>query len=307
MRMIALPFAAAGLAAFGLSGCKDHGAEIRALQDDLVAAREALEESDAARNRLRADTNARIEALQDRLESLALHPLQAREVETLRAEVAELKAEGVTSVLPAIEKRFAEVEARVDRVKGDAAASAAAKVAEMRPRADDRAIAAAVERALQEREKYSKPTKNFDEAFGRLNISDAEKLQLREEVKKTKKEMLELLETPMTSGRIPAEEVIDTILRVSAKDDGAHDRFAKLLRDLSTEIVPGDPRGRTYVAAIEEIKKTGREAMARMLSAEDQRRLDAAHKDWSEFEIGPDDPWGPIYAERLDKYNREKK
>ncbi|MCC6572979.1 MAG: hypothetical protein IT462_04225 [Planctomycetes bacterium] len=293
--------ALAAVALLALSGCKDHGADIRALQDDLASTRGALEDARADAERQQGYAAQRLKALEDKLDALE-RGYSGADIAALRKDVVELRATG-KPVEAGLEKRLAEVETRVERIKEETATKA-----EMKPAAvDEKTISAIVDKKLAEQQESATPTKNFADAMERLNISNAEKAAIRDEVKKTKKDMLELLEIPMHNGRVPAEEVIDTLIRIGAKEQGADERFGKLLLELSSEKVPGDPQGRSYVKAVEDLKKQNREAISRVLSPADQRKLDAAHKDWSEFEIGDDDPWGAIYLERLDKYNKEKK
>jgi hypothetical protein len=117
--------------------------------------------------------------------------------------------------------------------------------------------------------------------------------------------MLETLEVPTADGRVLAEELIDVFIRVAngeAKETDAHAVFL----ELAGQKIPGDIEGRTYMEAINAIKARNREDISRILSPQDQRKLTAAHEDWSDFEVGEGDPWGALYMERLQKYQQEK-
>ncbi len=149
-------------------------------------------------------------------------------------------------------------------------------------------------------------TKNFEEAMVQLDISDAEKSAIRDSILKCKKSMVETLEVPTAGGRIPAEEVIDCLVKMQDQEAGAAEEFQKLILFLSTEKVPGDEKKRSYVQAIEDYKKLNRETIAKILSPSDRKRLDACHADWSEFELGEDDPFTQLYLARVNKTARKK-
>ena len=69
---------------------------------------------------------------------------------------------------------------------------------------------------------------------------------------------------------------------------------------------PGDAEGRTYMETINAIKKKNREAIGRILTPEQQAALTRAHADWTDFEVGEGDPWGPLYLKRLEEYQKRK-
>ncbi|KAA0217660.1 hypothetical protein EDM80_03000 [bacterium] len=170
---------------------------------------------------------------------------------------------------------------------------------------------AELEARLAKLEKGASPaevtaTKNFEEAMVQLDISDAEKSAIRDSILKCKKAMVETLEVPTAGGRIPAEEVIDCLVKMQDQEEGAAEEFQKLILFLSTEKVPGDEKKRSYLQALEESKKVNRETIAKILSPADRKRLDACHADWSEFELGEDDPFTQLYLARVNKTARKK-
>lgn len=146
-----------------------------------------------------------------------------------------------------------------------------------------------------------KPTKNFDEAIVQLDISDAEKEAVRDAVKKCKKAQLETLDVPTKDKRIMSEELIDAFIKAQDDAEKAQAELQKIFIFLSTEKVPGDEKGRTYVQVIEDHKKVMRTAIQKILSPADQQRLTAIHADWAEFELGEDDPWTELYVSRMTK------
>lgn len=86
--------------------------------------------------------------------------------------------------------------------------------------------------------------------------------------------------------------------------DAKQSDFTKLYLELTQTEIPGDIEGRTYAEAIEDIKARNREDISRILTEEDRKKLDAAHEDWSDFDID-DDPFGELYMERLRKREQE--
>lgn len=146
-----------------------------------------------------------------------------------------------------------------------------------------------------------KPTKNFDEAMVQLDISEAEKESVRDAVLKCKKAQVETLEVPTKDKRVLAEELIDTFIKMQDNPDKAEGEIQKLFIFMSTEKVPGDEKGRTYVQVIEDHKKVMRAAIQKVLSPGDQQRLTAIHADWAEFELGEDDPFTILYIARMNK------
>ncbi len=146
-----------------------------------------------------------------------------------------------------------------------------------------------------------KATKNFDEAMVQLDISEAEKSAIRDAVKKCKKAQVETLEVPTKDKRIMAEELIDVFIKMQDSPDKAQQELQQLFIFLSTEKVPGDEKNRTYVQVIEDHKKVMRAAIQKILSPADQQRLTACHGDWSEFELGEDDPFTILYIARMNK------
>lgn len=146
-----------------------------------------------------------------------------------------------------------------------------------------------------------KPTKNFDEAMVQLDISDAEKETVRDAIKKCKKAQVETLEVPTKDKRVMAEELIDVFIKMQDNPDKAQQELQELFIFLSTEKVPGDEKNRTYVQVIEAHKKVMREAIQKILSPADQQRLTACHADWSELELGEDDPFTILYISRMNK------
>lgn len=187
--------------------------------------------------------------------------------------------------------RIAELEKEVAQLKKD-------KEALIKKLAD-------IEKRLAKLEKGAagdvKQTKNFDEAMVQLDISEAEKSAIRDLIKKCKKAQVETLEVPTKDKRVMAEELIDVFIKMQDDPEKAQKEFQDLFTYLSTEKVPGDEKGRTYVQVIEAHKKVMRDGIQKILSTPDQQRLTAIHADWAEFELGEDDPFTILYISRLNK------
>lgn len=286
-----------------LAGCQDN-TETDKLRTQLVATRaelaEAREKSDADKAELQARI-ARLEARLGKASSEGAQPTLREELDALKAE---LKAAKDPETQAALEQRIAAVEGRVEKVKEEALEEArkGAAGAGGGPVDEDK-IAELAARKIAD----GQPTKDFNQAINRLNLSEAEKQAVKDEIIKSKKEMLELLDVPTTNGRRFGEELIDLFIKGAAtgeKQDGA---FMNILADLNNTKVPGDSQGRTYLQMIEDIKKRNRENVGRILKPEDQSKLDAAHKDWTDFEGIEGDPWGELYMQRLKKYQEENK
>jgi len=152
-----------------------------------------------------------------------------------------------------------------------------------------------------------KATKNFEEAMVQLDISDAEKDAIRESVKKCKKAMIETMQVPTKDGRIVAEELIDAFIKSQSDNEDAAAEIQRVFLFMSSEKVPGDEKKRTYVQIVEEHKKLNRQAISKILNPADQRRLDACHADWADFELGEDDPFTELYLARLSKMGKKDK
>ena len=287
-----------------LAGCADHSDEIDELkgliatqQTELDSVREDFEtETDKLRKeieRLRAqlgDTPEGAEAV-----SLAerLKVLQERlaEVEKGSEAEGELAAE-----VAALKKKF-------ESVKTEAIKAAELVAAKTVGNLDEERLAELIAEKTAEAAVRNAPTKDLATALGRLEISDAEKDAIRTHVIDAKRERLELLEIETADGRVFAEEVIDIFIGPGEQAD-KHGKIIKIFMELMTTKVPGDAQDRTYAEALEEIKRNNRENIGRILSDEDRRTLSNAHEDWTEFEVGGDDPWGELAAERMDKMKK---
>jgi hypothetical protein len=170
---------------------------------------------------------------------------------------------------------------------------------------DEDRVAELAAKKLAEQQANSTPTKNLKQALARLDISQAEQEMVRQEIISAKKGILETLEVPTTTGRNLAVELIDKMLAVQNGDAEQSDLMG-IFGDLATLKVPGDASGRTYMDAINAIKKKNRETIGRILTPEDQSKLTRAHEDWTDFEVGEGDPWGALYLERLEAYQKRK-
>jgi hypothetical protein len=290
-RMLPLAGAALLLAA----GCNDQSDEIARVRAEQQMQRTRLDENEerwaAERKQLQDD----IAALRAQLGQAG--PDEAKPLQERLAEL-EAKAAGDTDWV-------ADVEARLDGVKAEAVAAAREEAAKGGGMVDEDRVAELAAKKLAEQQANSTPTKNLKQALARLDISQAEQEMVRQEIISAKKGILETLEVPTTTGRNLAVELIDKMLAVQNGDAEQSDLMG-IFGDLATLKVPGDASGRTYMDAINAIKKKNRETIGRILTPEDQSKLTRAHEDWTDFEVGEGDPWGALYLERLEAYQKRK-
>lgn len=281
-------------------GCKDNSSEVAQLKADMAAQHKQFhDESDAwksERERLRRDLDelkAQLGTLGDKGQKPVADAI--RELETRLAEAEN------TATSPDVEAKLAALEAGLARVKSEAGEIAREEVAKASMGSvDEEKLAALTAKKMAEEQAASAPTKNLSEALDRLDVSEAEKDQVKQHILEAKSAILETLEVPTEDGRILAEELIDTILKVQNGKAEQTD-MNKLFLELSTKKLPGDVQGRTYLQVIEAHKVRNREQIGRILGKSDQDKLTKAHADWTDFEVGEGDPWVGLYMERLEK------
>lgn len=292
---MALPLAALG--------CGDQR-EMEALRAELARTKtelsDAREEARLDQTRLQ-ERLARLEARLGREGAAGERSVQ-EELSALKAELAKA-ASGEEKA--ALEKRIAAVETRVESVKTEAMDEA--RKGQGGGAVDEQRIAEMAAKKLAEEQAANAPTKNFDQAIARLSASEAEKQAVKDEILKSKKEILELLEVPTAEGRNFGEEVIDAFIASQMGAEGAQARLLNLFADLANTRVPGDADNRSYAQALEDIKKKNRQTIGRILSPDDQKKLDRAHADWTDFEGLEGDPFTDFYLQRLKKYQDANK
>ncbi|MBK9975677.1 MAG: hypothetical protein IPP14_12970 [Planctomycetes bacterium] len=303
MKRMALISATAALLLAG--GCSPNTEETDRLRGDLAKQKAEVAESRAAWESERDKLKGELAELRGRIgESKPDHPL-GQTVEDLQKRVDKFEKSGDSKTgerLTALEKSVETVKKEaVDAAKAEAAKTATGSTTGMTKEELD---AYMTKKAAEDAE-ANKETKNLADALSRLNISDAEKEAIRQSVIDCKKAQLELLETPTADGRIFAEELIDTFIKIQDGKATQAD-VGKLFMELVATKVPGDVQGRTYVQAIEEYKQRNKDSIGKLLTPEDQKKLSRAHPDWSEFEVGEGDPFGALYMERMQKYQKSK-
>jgi chromosome segregation ATPase len=281
------------LLAVVLAGCKDNTQEVDKLRNDLSAQQHKFDEANdrwaSERDLLRAE----LEALKARLGTLDAEGAKpvAERIKELEDKLA---AEATTGADPEL---VAKVDALAEKV--DAVSS---KVDSVDGRVSE--VNAKVDAGNAMTDPEAAPEKNLVQAMARLNVSDAEKEQIRQSIVDAKKQILETLEVPTEDGRNLAEELIDTFIKIQDGDAKQTDAMA-LFIELGNKKIPGDIEGRTYAQAIDAIKARNKEDIGRILSPADQRKLTAAHPDWTDFDV-EGDPWGTLYMERLQKHQAGK-
>lgn len=286
--------------AVALTGCKDHSKDIEELESQIAAQQKRLDTKETELRDENVKLRDRIDELEKRLGERGPDAASiADEIKQLRTDMASGNTKETDAKIDALEKRL-------DTFKDDVVteAKSEAEKAVAGAMLDEDKIAEIAAKKLADEQAKNAPTKNLEQAMARLDISQAEKDAIRQHVIDSKKEMLDLLDTPTEDGRNFGEEIIDTFLKIQ---NGKADNTAILtiFGEMSNTIIPGDPGGRTYSQAIDEIKKKNKENIGRILSEEDQNALTRAHEDWTDFEVGEDDPWSALYMERLEKYNEE--
>ena len=297
----------AAILPLALAGCKDDR-ETEKLKGDLAATRqeltEARDEAKTEQSRLH-DRISRLEARVGETDGSSAEGNISHDLAALKAELAKSNS---SESQAALEKRVAAVETRVEKAKAEAIDEAKKNSAASGNGAVDEAkIAELAAKRLAEEQAANAPTKKFDEAINRLNISEAEKEAIKQEIVKSKKEILELLEVPTADGRRFGEELVDAVIKAQMGNEGGQANLMNLFADLTNTKLPGDMNGRSYAQALEDIKKRNRETVGRVLTPDDQRKLDRAHSDWTDFEVGEQDPFMALYLQRLKKYQEENK
>lgn len=302
---ILLPMSGLVLGVSLLCGCQDNSKEVEKLRSDLIAQQKHLDESNDRWASERDVMRAEINDLQKLLGTLNADgqpsvPVADRisELEGRLQEVGESsKDEAVTAEVKALNKRLDGIKAELDGVKIDVAKGGGT--------IDEDKVAELMAKKMAAEQAANAPTKDLNQALDRLDISQGEKDQILQHIIDAKKQILETLEVPDENGRVYAEELIDTFIKIQNGDAKMTDVHA-LFIELSTKKIPGDIEGRTYAEAIDAVKAVNREDIGRILTEDDQKKLTAAHDDWTDFEVGDGDPWGEMYMDRLQKYNESK-
>lgn len=293
-------FASLLSAAVMAGACADQSSEVAQLKADMAAQQKQFHaESDAwktEREKLRRDLDD-LKAKLGTLDGDNAKPV-AEAIRELEGRITEAEK---SEASPDVTAKLAALEAKLDKVKveaGEIARDEAAKAS--MGSVDEEKLAELTAKKLAEEQAASAPTKNLQEALNRLDVSEAEKDQVKQHILEAKAAILETLEVPTADGRNLAEELIDTILKVQNGKAEQTD-MNKIFLELSTTKVPGDLEGRTYLQVIEAHKVRNREQIGRILGKADQDKLTKAHADWTDFEIGEGDPWVGLYMERLEK------
>lgn len=286
-----------------LVGCQDNSQEVNKLRADLTAEQKRFDEASntwaSERDAMRADIAA-LKAQLGTLDADSARPMAERikELET-RVEEGSKPDPELAAKVDALSKQIEGVKQEaVEAARVEAAKAAGGEM-------DEAKIAELMAKKLAEEQAANAPTKNLQQALDRLDVSQAEKEQIRQSIIDAKKQILEALEVPTEDGRVLAEELIDTFIKIQNGDAQMTDVQA-LFGELATKKVPGDIQGRTYMEVINGVKAKNKEEIGRILSPEDQKKLTAAHEDWTDFEVGDDDPWGALYLERVQKYQKDK-
>ena len=283
-----------------LTGCQDNSAEVDKLRADLVAQQtrfdDASNEWASERDTMRAEIDE-LKAQMGTLEAEGDEPAKpvAEQIKDLETRLEEAGQN------PDLAAKVDALGKKIDNVRDEAVEAARAEATKAGAgEIDEEALAA----ALAKQQAENAPTKNLNQALDRLELSKAEKEQIKQYIIDSKKQILETLEVPTEDGRVFAEELIDGFIKVQNGEWKETDIHA-LFIELGSKPIPGDIQGRTYMAAIEDIKARNKEDISRMLSEGDQKKLTAAHEDWTDFEVGDGDPWGELYMERLEKHQAE--
>lgn len=308
MNRLALIAVPALLALPLLGGCNQNSAEIERLNVEVARQKTTQAESEARwegeRDALKKDINDLRARIGEGKDGQPTRPL-GETVSDLDKRMADLEKAGGGK----LDERLAKLEGQIDGVKKEAVEAAKVEAAKSGGGSTTgmtkEELDAYMKKKAEEDAVLNQPTKDLKAAMDRLAISDAEKEQIRQSILDCKKAQLELLETPTADGRIFAEELIDTFIKIQDGKATQAD-VGKLFIELVATKVPGDAQGRTYVQVIEEYKQKNKDNIGKLLTPEDQAKLTRAHADWSEFEVGEGDPFGALYMERMQKYQSGK-
>ncbi|MCZ7605479.1 MAG: hypothetical protein M5U25_05275 [Planctomycetota bacterium] len=210
-----------------LCGCQDNSHEISKLQADLAAERKRFDAASdtwaSERDAMRADIAA-LKAQLGTLDTESAAPMAERIKEL------ETRVDAGGKPDPELAARVEALGKKVENLKDEAVEAArmeAAKAAsgEM----DEEKIAALMAKKLAEEQAANAPTKNLQQALDRLDVSQAEKDQIRQSIIDAKQQILEALEVPTEDGRVLAEELIDTFIKIPERRR-ADDRRAQAVR-----------------------------------------------------------------------------
>ncbi len=268
-----------------LAACGNNDEQLARIQGELAAQAARVEESERRQLLDRKQLLDELAALRRQLEQSqpAGQPQRAQASET----------DQLAKCLTAIDQKLdAILEQAVAAAREEAARVAA-------PAIDNDAVAEMAATKLAADQAANAPTKNLEQAFERLTAGDADKQRVRAAIIDAKRRILETLEMPTADGRVLAVELVDAII-AQHSGTGTQAELQRLFGTLATTKLPGDASGRTYLEVINDIKHANREAIGTILSEEDRRKLKRAHEDWTDFEVGEDDPWAALYLQRLE-------
>lgn len=282
-----------------LAGCQDNSEDVDKLRADLAAQQKRLDDANNQWSSDRDTMKAEIERLKSQLGTLDAEdetsPIPvADQIKNLEARLDE------TEQNPDLAAKVDALDKKIDGVRDEAVEAARVEAAKAGSgEVDQEALAEAIARQQAE----NAPTKSLEQALNRLEISQAEKEQIQQFILDSKKQILETLEVPTEDGRVFAEEIIDGFIKVQ-NGEMKETEIHALFMELGSKPIPGDIEGRTYMQAIDAVKARNKEDIGRILSPDDQKKLTAAHEDWTDFDV-EGDPWGELYLERLQKQQAE--
>ena len=128
-----------------------------------------------------------------------------------------------------------------------------------------------------------------------LDLQPGQRESVHRAVHQGQEGMIALLRTPTASGRIPLDELLDTML---GKPEEAREKLVEIYGMLATERVPGSDR--TYSERVESLKGETVESFRREFTAEQFKAFEKTGQDPLEIQI-PDSPWGPVLKEALQR------
>jgi hypothetical protein len=126
-----------------------------------------------------------------------------------------------------------------------------------------------------------------------LDLEPAQRESVRRTVHQGQEGMIALLRTPTASGRVPLDELLDTML---GKPEEARAKLVEIYGMLATERVPGSDR--TYSERVEALKGEAVESFRREFTPEQFKEFEKTGQDPFEIQI-PDSPWGPVLQDAL--------
>jgi hypothetical protein len=128
-----------------------------------------------------------------------------------------------------------------------------------------------------------------------LDLDEGQRSAVQAAVVKGQEDLIALLRTPTAGGRVPLDELLDTLL---GKPEEMQPRMMEILTMLGTEKVPGG--GETYGQRSENLKRSVSESFRRQFRAEQFKEYERMGQDPLEIQV-PDSPWIEVLRQAVER------